>query len=141
MISTFNFLYQKFRTIWHYLFQPVRYWTITITYNIFLLFADCCRYTFLLIYYLLIIYTIFFFYLKFIPISLLNLIPCNSILFEKPSAIASASIPVAEPFQFKKHVCSVAIMPLFLARSHTTQYLFLIPIKSIFLVLKPIIVA
>lgn len=37
--------------------------------------------------------------------SLLNLVPCNSILFEKPSnlsAIASASIPVAEPFQFKK---------------------------------------
>jgi len=42
--------------------------------------------------------------IDFIPISLLYIRPCISILFAKPSAIASASIPVDVPFQFKKQL-------------------------------------
>lgn len=59
--------------------------------------------------------------LLFLPISLLNIRPCISMLLAKPSATASAYMLVDEPFQLKKQLCASGFLFLVLDRSHNKQ--------------------
>lgn len=76
-----------------------------------------------------------------ILINLLYFNPCISTLLENPSAILSASIPVALLRQFRKQLCFLASNCNVLDLSHIQQQRFLIPTNKILFERNPIIVA